>query len=105
MGISCSRKEVISMMTKAEFCKSYIYSYERKNYLEKVTHSDVFKDTNVGICMDYLGLTNKTEKEYLSDRGGILYQLVNMEKLKNDEEDFYKFLTIRELIDLLPDKE
>jgi len=44
------------MLTKTEFCKAYIKNYERDEKIKSVSGADVFKSTNVGLCMDYLGL-------------------------------------------------
>ncbi len=93
------------MLTKEEFCKAYIKQYEMENKIESVSGADVFKSTNLGICMDYLGLTNSEESEYLSNRGGILFEYVDEEKLRNGDDTGFKTLSMRELIRLLPEKE
>jgi len=67
------------------------------NEQQKVTESDAYCSTCVGIAMEHLGLLSDSTKEYLSDRGGIFLTYVDKETKQINH------LTMREMLSLLPD--
>lgn len=85
------------MISKEQFCKILIKKFERSEGRFPTEH-DITSSSCLAVAMEYLGLL-KTPMytQYASERGGTLYAYTDEEKRG------MRFLTVRELIDLLPE--
>lgn len=101
------------MMTKKMLCKTIINKFVHNNklldehnyylsYNDKKLISHVFESTQLGIALIELGVltkeSNPTEYNYISNRAGILAQHYDR------ESGTLYFLTLRELLNMLPDE-
>jgi hypothetical protein len=85
-------------MTKKRFCKMQIQDYLLDNELTEIDDSAVYQSSTIAVCMEYLGLIEDEEaKEYATCRGGNLFSYYD-----KDEKDV-AILSVRELIELLPE--
>lgn len=87
------------MLTKTQFCKAFINQYASKNKIkvEDVSESEIHRSSCLAVVLEHLGLITDPElKNYVSQRAGTLY-------IFTDENNQPHFLTIRELISLLPE--
>lgn len=99
------------MLTKKELAwaiirRDYEIEVSKLEDLKNLSQGEIFRlalgSTNLGIAFETLGLiTDKECLDYLSNRGGILFTAIFPEKV--DDDHFCKVLTLRELLELLPD--
>lgn len=77
------------MMTKEQFAKCIV---ERE---EKAGVENVYQSSCYAVAADFLGILNENDSEYAKSRSGILFEF-----WEND----VNFLTVREILNLLPEK-
>lgn len=95
------------MMTKKEMAEAML-KQKRKELnipdemsLEDVARNYMYESSTVAVCLDVLGVLDNTPamKQYAASRGGLLY----IGKAMSKEYGDLPMLSVRELIDLLPD--
>ena len=94
------------MITRENYCKSriqaYLNEYNLKDPKDLVPH--VFESSTMGVILQELGIINSKdypmEDEYINSRGGIMATYA--EKTANGV--LIQILTVREFLDLLPEK-
>lgn len=110
------------MITKDQYCWVVIKKFKLENpQYEDVAAKDlvkyIFQSTNLGIALQHLGYIKpgSDEELYLSNRGGITatytafindkYKDLIDQGRKNEipENEFVQILTMREILDMLPD--
>ncbi len=74
-------------MTKTELCKIVVG--------DSFTSGEIYKSSTVAVAAEYLGLLNKDEKEYTSNRGGIVFA--------NFVNGKYRQISFREILSHFPD--
>ena len=99
------------MLTKKELAwaiirRNYEIEVSKPEDLKNLSQGEIFRlslgSTNLGIAFETLGLITDQEcLDYLSNRGGVLFTAIFPEKV--DDDNFIKVLTLRELLELLPD--
>jgi hypothetical protein len=89
-----------TMMTKKEFANLVIdkFCYDTGINRNELKESDIFKSSCLAVAMEYLNMLPDNLKEYSSERGGVLFTNVDIEN-----NNFVSCLTVRELLELLPD--
>lgn len=80
------------MITKKQFCEMMITEEEKHGPLS------VYQSSTYAVCKDFLGELEGEESEYAKTRGGCV--LSGLDRSNN-----YLSLSVRELIELLPDEE
>ena len=94
------------MITRKNYCKSklqnYLDQYNLKDPKDLIPH--VFESSTMGVILQELGIINPKdypmEDEYINSRGGIMTTYA--EKTANGVA--IQILTVREFLDLLPEK-
>lgn len=90
------------MLTKREYCESIVQ--EEMSILNikerKDAHAYIFQSSKLAVALEYLGELSPSEKEYSSSRAGIVTR--NIELDEDGSLNDIHFLTVREMIDLLP---
>lgn len=88
------------MLTKSEFCKSIVEKECEMLGLERSkAHIGIYQSSSLAVALDYLGELNAIESEYAQSRGGILHHYIDTQ---DDKPIGCYYLTVRELIELLP---
>ena len=94
------------MITRKNYCKSQLHMYLSEYNLEdpKDLVPHIFESSTMGIILQELGIINPKdypmEDEYINSRGGIMTTYA--EKTANGIA--IQILTVREFLDLLPEK-
>ena len=94
------------MITRKNYCKSQLHMYLSEYNLEdpKDLVPHIFESSTMGIILQELGIINPKdypmEDEYINSRGGIMATYA--EKTANGVA--IQILTVREFLDLLPEK-
>ena len=94
------------MITRKNYCKSQIQSYLNIYNLEdpKDLVPHIFESSTLGIILQELGIINPKdypmENDYINSRGGIMATYAE----KNKNGLLIQTLTVREFLDLLPEK-
>ena len=94
------------MITRKNYCKSRLQSYLNKYNLEdpKDLVPHIFESSTMGIILQELGIINSKdypmENDYIKSRGGIMATYAE----KNKNGVLIQTLTVREFLDLLPEK-
>lgn len=89
------------MLTKTEYCEAFVENYlmhrgPHNKKIEDIKEEEIFASTSLGICLEFLGKIPSEEiRGYIAERSGTVINYINGGK--------YKFLSMRELISLLPD--
>lgn len=92
------------MLTKRELCECIVDTQCQKLHCtRKEAHNAIFQSSLLAVALDYLGELSPMESEYAQGRAGSLYQYRHFNKATS-ELDGVSFLTLRELIELLPDE-
>ena len=94
------------MITRENYCKSqirvYLNEYNLEDPKDLVPH--VFESSTLGIILQELGIINPKdypmENDYINSRGGIMATYAE----KNKNGVLIQTLTVREFLDLLPEK-
>ena len=94
------------MITRKNYCKSqlrmYLSEYNLEDPKDLVPH--IFESSTMGIILQELGIINSKdypmENDYINNRGGIMATYA--EKTANGV--LIQTLTVREFLDLLPEK-
>ena len=94
------------MITRKNYCKSklqnYLDQYNLKDPKDLIPH--VFESSTMGIILQELGIINSKdytmENDYINSRGGIMATYAE----KNKNGVLIQTLTVREFLDLLPEK-
>ena len=94
------------MITRKNYCKSRLQSYLNEYNLEEpkdlVPH--IFESSTMGVILQELGIINSKdypmENDYINNRGGIMATYAE----KNKNGVLIQTLTVREFLDLLPEK-
>lgn len=87
------------MITKSDFANHIIDKFCESERIsrEKLDEGDILKSSSLGVAFEYLDMIKDTElKKYVSTRGGTFIFISG----KNGDA---KFLTTRELMNLLPE--
>lgn len=93
------------MLSKKEYCEGLVrsqLSHINPEISRKDAHHYIYQSSTLAVALEYLGELSPEEKEYSSGRAGTVTRY-----LETDENGKFKdlhFLTVRELIDLLPDE-
>ena len=94
------------MMTKKEMAE-YLLKRKRKELnipdnlsLEEIASHCIYASSTIAVCLDILGVLDSTPamKQYAQQRGGIMF----IGKYQSEQGDL-PMITVRELIDLLPE--
>ena len=94
------------MITRKNYCKSQLHMYLSEYNLEdpKDLVPHIFESSTMGIILQELGIINPKdypmEAEYINSRGGIMATYAE----KTANEVAIQILTVREFLDLLPEK-
>ena len=94
------------MITRKNYCKSRLQSYLNEYNLEdpKDLVPHIFESSTLGIILQELGIINSNdypmEDDYINHRGGIMATYAE----KNKNGVLIQTLTVREFLDLLPEK-
>ena len=94
------------MITRKNYCKSLLQSYLNEYNLEdpKDLVPHIFESSTMGIILQELGIINPKdypmENDYINSRGGIMATYAE----KNKNGVLIQTLTVREFLDLLPEK-
>ncbi len=84
------------MITKKELCETIITKNKINSHTD-IPENKILESSNLAVAMEYLGMIkNQQLKEYASQRGGVLICGVT----SNGD---VKSLTLREILDLLPE--
>ena len=94
------------MITRKNYCKSqlrmYLSEYNLEDPKDLVPH--IFESSTMGVILQELGIINSKdypmENDYINNRGGIMATYA--EKTANGV--LIQTLTVREFLDLLPEK-
>lgn len=94
------------MLTKREYCESLVCEELLQLEPDKIipreeAHNYICQSSTLAVALEYLGELSPREKEYSSTRGGTVARYIEFTedgKFKN-----LHILSIRELIDLLPE--
>ena len=89
------------MISKKDFCLSVLGDYCRDNNkeIEDLGSGDILESSNVAVAMEYLGMIETQDmKSYAGSRNGLCAKYLNV------KEKYFAQLTMREAIDLLPEK-
>ena len=94
------------MITRENYCKSqlrvYLNEYNLEDPKDLVPH--VFESSTMGVILQELGIINPKdypmENDYINSRGGIMATYAE----KNKNGVLIQTLTVREFLDLLPEK-
>ena len=94
------------MITRKNYCKSqlrmYLSEYNLEDPKDLVPH--IFESSTMGIILQELGIINSKdypmENDYINNRGGIMATYAE----KNKNGVLIQTLTVREFLDLLPEK-
>lgn len=94
------------MITRKNYCKSqlrmYLSEYNLEDPKDLVPH--IFESSTMGVILQELGIINSKdypmENDYINNRGGIMATYA--EKTTNGV--LIQTLTVREFLDLLPEK-
>ena len=94
------------MITRENYCKSqlrvYLNEYNLEDPKDLVPH--IFESSTLGIILQELGIINPKdypmENDYINSRGGIMATYAE----KNKNGVLIQTLTVREFLDLLPEK-
>ena len=94
------------MITRENYCKSqirvYLNEYNLEDPKDLVPH--VFESNTMGVILQELGIINPKdypmENDYINSRGGIMATYAE----KNKNGVLIQTLTVREFLDLLPEK-
>ena len=94
------------MITRKNYCKSqlrmYLNEYNLEDPKDLVPH--IFESSTMGIILLELGIINPKdypmENDYINSRGGIMATYAE----KNKNGVLIQTLTVREFLDLLPEK-
>ena len=94
------------MITRKNYCKSqlrmYLNEYNLEDPKDLVPH--IFESSTLGIILQELGIINPKdypmENDYINSRGGIMATYAE----KNKNGVLIQTLTVREFLDLLPEK-
>lgn len=94
------------MITRENYCKSqlrvYLNEYNLEDPKDLVPH--VFESSTLGVILQELGIINSKdypmENDYINSRGGIMTTYAE----KNKNGVLIQTLTVREFLDLLPEK-
>ena len=105
------------MMTKREFCVGIIQKYLDDNnrfpsdsmsieeYLLLVNDKDAMNNSAVAVAMEYLGVLESEEaKKYASTHTGVVFNMCGLGWKKGEVFLISGYLTVREIISLLPEK-
>lgn len=91
------------MLTKYEFCEAIINEQcEELGCTRKDAHTAIFQSSLLAVALEYLGELSAVEEEYSKSRAGTLYRYLDKDPIKHTYKGVY-FLTLRELLDMLPD--
>ena len=94
------------MITRENYCKSRLQSYLNEYNLEdpKDLVPHIFESSTMGVILQELGIINSKdyhmENDYINSRGGIMATYAE----KNKNGVLIQTLTVREFLDLLPEK-
>lgn len=94
------------MITRKNYCKSQLHMYLSEYNLEdpKDLVPHIFESSTLGIILQELGIINPKdypmENDYINSRGGIMATYAE----KNKNGVLIQTLTVREFLDLLPEK-
>ena len=94
------------MITRKNYCKSLLQSYLNEYNLEdpKDLVPHVFESSTMGVILQELGIINPKdypmEDDYINSRGGLMATYAE----KNKNGLLIQTLTVREFLDLLPEK-
>ena len=94
------------MITRKNYCKSQLHMYLSEYNLEdpKDLVPHIFESSTMGIILQELGIINPKdypmENDYINSRGGIMATYAE----KNKNGVLIQTLTVREFLDLLPEK-
>ena len=94
------------MLTRKNYCKSQIQSYLNIYNLEdpKDLVPHIFESSTLGVVLQEVGIINPEdypmENAYVNTRGGIMATYAE----KNDTGVLIETLTVREFLNLLPEK-
>ena len=94
------------MITRKNYCKSQLQKYLNEYNLEdpKDLVPHIFESSTLGIILQELGIINPKdypmENDYINSRGGIMATYAE----KNKNGVLIQTLTVREFLDLLPEK-
>lgn len=92
------------MLTKRELCEAIVNDQcEELNCARNEAHNAIFQSSLLAVALDYLGELSPMEEEYAKERGGALFRYLDKDPIKHTYRGIY-FLTLRELVDLLPDE-
>lgn len=94
------------MITRENYCKSriqaYLNEYNLKDPKDLVPH--VFESSTMGVILQELGIINSKdypmEDKYINSRGGIMATYAD----RVDDKVIIETLTVREFLNLLPEK-
>ena len=94
------------MITRKNYCKSqlrmYLSEYNLEDPKDLVPH--IFESSTLGIILQELGIINSKdypmENDYINNRGGTMATYAE----KNKNGVLIQTLTVREFLDLLPEK-
>ena len=94
------------MITRKNYCKSqlsmYLNEYNLEDPKDLVPH--IFESSTMGIILQELGIINPKdypmEDDYINSRGGLMATYAE----KNKNGLLIQTLTVREFLDLLPEK-
>ena len=90
------------MLTKKEFCEATVREEMASMGIENFedAHNHIYASSTLAVCLEYLGVLTPEEKEYSSTRGGVFS---TFEVWEGKQFKDVKFLTVREIISLLPE--
>ena len=94
------------MITRKNYCKSQLQKYLNEYNLEdpKDLVPHIFESSTMGIILQELGIINSKdypmEDDYINRRGGLMATYAE----KNKNGVLIQTLTVREFLDLLPEK-
>jgi hypothetical protein len=86
----------IRVLSKDQFCKMLVKMFSN-NINRDVVDADILQSSELAVAMEHLGMIKEDwARQYASERGGTLFLYID------EEERMPYFLTVRELLDLLP---
>ncbi len=97
------------MMTKTQFAKHIVENFALKSGLGSLSYDDcpiedlcgrICESSSLAVALNFLGhLKRDEDNEYALSRGGVF-----VTRLNPKEEPMTQFITVAELLQLLPDK-
>lgn len=92
------------MITKKQFAEKVISDFLKEQKIKEFNESLVLQSSLVAVAAEYLGLIESQEmKEYASSIAGTLI-LLDKWAIYSSKRPLVNILTVREMLDLLPEK-